>query len=731
MNVSTPAMPMSASQQLIELKSAAIDAAANAMVITDRAGIAIWVNPAFHRLTGYSSEEVIGRNINLLKSGMQPVSFYKTLWETILSGENWQGHIVDKRKDGSLYDENMTIAPIRNGHGEITHFIAIKQDSTKQDQAEERASMLAQAIQYSLDLIGVANLAGEFIFVNEAFLKMTGYPPEEIIGKHFGTILSPDNPATIPESIAKRGLESTGWEGECIARRRDGTDFPVFLNVAPVKDREGCVIGTVGIGRDITLRKKAEESLRTSEEQFRQLADNIHEVFFVREPEPLRMAYLSPAYEEIWGRPRQEAYDRPDAWTESAHPEDRESVAGFFRHCMQGFQSEMAYRIVRPDGSVRWIEARSFPVRDDKGRLIRIVGIAEDTTVRRNIHEKLNAALEELKEQAQDAAKLAELVDILQSCQNAEEAFKITGSALQSMLPCTAGALYITSPSRDLVEMVSSWGSGLGSAPAFRPDDCWALRRGKVHRVKGSGSPLQCAHVSKSISNGYVCVQMTAQGETLGMLYVENSSEPSGSAAMPGPDPVEILERKATAVCERISLALANLRLRDVLRGQSIRDPLTGLFNRRFMEESLERELRRAIRGQQPLALLMLDIDHFKRFNDTFGHQAGDALLRAFGNLLKETTRGQDVACRYGGEEFAFVLAGAPLDAARKRAELLREEIRQLSVRHGGQLLGAVTVSIGIAVFPENGATADTLLKAADDALYRAKKEGRDHIVVA
>jgi diguanylate cyclase (GGDEF)-like protein len=191
------------------------------------------------------------------------------------------------------------------------------------------------------------------------------------------------------------------------------------------------------------------------------------------------------------------------------------------------------------------------------------------------------------------------------------------------------------------------------------------------------------------------------------------------------------LERQATVVGERISLALANLRLREVLRGQSIRDPLTGLFNRRFMEESLERELRRAIRGKQQVALLMLDIDHFKRFNDTFGHQAGDALLRALGNLLKESTRGQDVVCRYGGEEFAFVLAGASLDAARKRAELLREEIKQLNVRHGGQLLGAVTLSVGIAVFPDNGDSAEHLLKAADDALYRAKEQGRDRIISA
>jgi len=322
-------------------------------------------------------------------------------------------------------------------------------------------------------------------------------------------------------------------------------------------------------------------------------------------------------------------------------------------------------------------------------------------------------------------------VDILQSCQSADEAFKIIGSTLQNMLPTTAGALYITSPSRNIVEMVVNWGDIPDSDKAFSPEDCWALRRGKAHRVKDSDSPLRCAHASKSLANGYVCLPLAAQGETLGVLYVENRSDPACSTAGSGPDPVEVLERQATAIGERISLALANLRLREVLRGQSIRDPLTGLFNRRFMEESLERELRRAERSQLPVALLMVDIDHFKRFNDTFGHQAGDALLRALGNLLKETTRGQDVVCRYGGEEFAFVLSGASLEAAQKRAELLQGEIKQLNVRHGGQLLGTVTISVGIAIFPNNGDGAEQLLKAADDALYRAKEEGRDRIIVA
>ncbi|HUA01421.1 MAG TPA: GGDEF domain-containing protein, partial [Candidatus Aquilonibacter sp.] len=158
---------------------------------------------------------------------------------------------------------------------------------------------------------------------------------------------------------------------------------------------------------------------------------------------------------------------------------------------------------------------------------------------------------------------------------------------------------------------------------------------------------------------------------------------------------------------------------------------LTGLFNRRYMEESLEREVRRAERNGQSVGFIMLDIDHFKHFNDTFGHQAGDALLRALGDLVGERTRGQDVACRFGGEEFSLILAGASKDAAYKRAQLLREEVKQLAVTHAGQLLGKVSLSFGIAAFPGDGHTAEELVRAADQALYAAKAAGRDRVVVA
>jgi diguanylate cyclase (GGDEF)-like protein/PAS domain S-box-containing protein len=481
-------------------------------------------------------------------------------------------------------------------------------------------------------------------------------------------------------------------------------------------------------------REQAEENLRQSEEQFRQLADNIREVFYILTPEPVRMTYISPAYDEIWRRPRQELYERPEAWMESILPEDRERVSRGYARSLQGLPLEMEYRVMRPDGSVRWISSRSFPVRDAEGKFIRIVGIAEDITVQRqkeqdlrDVHERLHRALAAAEEQAREAEKVTELLDILQSCGTAEEAYKITEDSLPGVLSARSGALCITSSSRNIVEAVSTWGEPLTTQKTFRPDDCWALRRGKVHRVRDPGSSLRCAHVQGSPADGYLCAPLAAQGETLGVLYLECRAPSAVPSPGPSADQMEALGRQATGVGERISLALANLRLREVLRGQSLRDPLTGLFNRRYMEESLERELRRAVRNNQCLALLMLDIDHFKRFNDTFGHQGGDTLLRALGDFLIQRTRGQDAACRYGGEEFAVILSGASLEAAQRRAELLRKDLKHLTVQHAGQVLGSVTFSIGIATFPGH-ATTEELLQAADQALYRAKTEGRDRV---
>lgn len=216
---------------------------------------------------------------------------------------------------------------------------------------------------------------------------------------------------------------------------------------------------------------------------------------------------------------------------------------------------------------------------------------------------------------------------------------------------------------------------------------------------------------------------LTAQGETLGLLYV---NAPEGATTW-----AEGSRRLARTVADAIALVLANLRLREALRHQSICDPLTSLYNRRYLEETLERELSRSARGDTPVSLLVFDVDHFKRFDDTFGHDAGDTVLRELGGLVRDQLRGGDIACRYGGEEFVVVLPGASLEVAESRAEALRAAVKRLELAHRNASLGTVSLSIEVAAFPQHGATGEALIRAADEALYRAKRAGRDRVVTA
>jgi diguanylate cyclase (GGDEF)-like protein len=337
---------------------------------------------------------------------------------------------------------------------------------------------------------------------------------------------------------------------------------------------------------------------------------------------------------------------------------------------------------------------------------------------------------EKLAVESRQINTLSQMGEMLQTCQDLEEVSIVIRQFAQQIFPSDAGTLWVISESRNIVEAAVSWGSLSPAESVFAPEDCWALRQGRPHIVQ-TASGVLCRHINANASFPTLCVPLMAHSETLGLLHIQNGAGGNELGNARAIAPMELKQHFAMAMAGHIALALANLKLSERLRNQSIRDALTGLFNRRYMEESLEREVRRAVRNNETVALLMLDIDHFKQFNDTFGHQAGDALLREFGTLLKQQTRGQDVACRFGGEEFVLILSGASLDAASQRAEMLREELKKLIVQHAGQVLGAVSISIGVSAYPNHGVNAEALLRAADQALYRAKSEGRDKVVMA
>ncbi|RJP48396.1 MAG: diguanylate cyclase [Anaerolineaceae bacterium] len=339
-----------------------------------------------------------------------------------------------------------------------------------------------------------------------------------------------------------------------------------------------------------------------------------------------------------------------------------------------------------------------------------------------NTNEKLNASVIELELRSREDKLLSEMSELLQACTSIEEAYRVIDHIGPRLFPASAGALYMYSPSRNDLEPVLMWGNLPQEkfTRIFEPDKCWALRRGRLHVIDSLCKGLAC-HISSNVQAG-LCVPMITQGETLGVLYLRGQEADT---------PLPFNQQLAVTACEQIALALGNLRLRETLRSQSILDPLTGLYNRRFMEETLAREIRRAERNQRSLNLIMLDIDHFKEFNDTFGHEAGDAVLRELGQMLKDNTRGSDVSCRFGGEEFVLILPETTAEDARQRAEELREKSRRLTVILRGQSLGIITISLGLAAYPNHATTGEALLHAADKALYRAKAEGRDRVVIA
>jgi diguanylate cyclase (GGDEF)-like protein len=335
----------------------------------------------------------------------------------------------------------------------------------------------------------------------------------------------------------------------------------------------------------------------------------------------------------------------------------------------------------------------------------------------------LARTLDESRRLGSTLRQLSELGEMLQGCRTLDEAAVGLEFALQNLLPATSGAVNLINSSQNLVTPLSSWGGPVGGEPVFAPDDCWALRRGQPYPEEGSLAAFTCRHLGENRAHALhsrLCVPLLAQGTMFGTILVAADGDLSSKQ-----------REAATAAAEQISLAVANLRLQETLRTQSLRDPLTGLFNRRYLEASLERDVARAVRRSQPLAVLMIDIDHFKRFNDSHGHEAGDLTLSQFGELLASLSRSEDVACRYGGEEFTLVLQEADAGLALDRAEEIRRAAHHMAIEYRRQQLGPVTCSIGIASYPLHGDTPDQLIRRADRALYVAKGQGRDRVCVA
>jgi len=551
-----------------------------------------------------------------------------------------------------------------------------------------------------------------------------------------------------------RAASDLSPHGDALAISTVGTIAISLVTVA-------CLGGALGtsyyLDRLLTAQRSAMESAQNGERYFRSLAGAMPGIIWTARPDG-----YNDFFNERWFEYSGLTYEQSEGsgWSAIVHPDDIDPTLATWEHSLKtGEPYEVEYRFRRAsDGTYRWFLGRGNPILDEKGGILNWFGTCTDIedqkhqqqiledeikkrtveladanvrlqeemwekdSARRALDRQNEKMVAELTERSRRATVLAEMGGLLQSCLNKEEVFAAALGFAPKIFPELRGTVALLNASRNLTEIAGTWHECKLPVSVFEPNCCWALRTGHPHVVLAGDATARCDHAA-GVENSYMCVPILAQGEALGIFHFQATDE--------APELSESELSLKTTFAGQVGLSIANIRLRDALRTQSIKDPLTGLYNRRYLEEILEREIRRAVRSEQPLGILMLDLDHFKKFNDTYGHDAGDTVLREAAAFFTKSIRVEDIVCRFGGEEFVVILPTADLVNSHNRGEKIRSKVRELTVRHQGQPLGMITVSIGVACLPVHGMSPKQLLEAADAALYRAKREGRDRVVDA
>lgn len=384
-------------------------------------------------------------------------------------------------------------------------------------------------------------------------------------------------------------------------------------------------------------------------------------------------------------------------------------------------------RHIHKDGHLIWTLLTVTGLKSASGKVEQTTGQLQDITERKNFEEKIATAnkalmqtLSELKLREHEQSLIIKLNDMLLTCTNCTEAYSRIGLIAQQLFTKVSGALVINNGNQ-VMEIVSHWGENNILKQQFHPSDCFALRSGNTIIVNDPKENVPCPHYMTYPQGGYICMPLIAHGKTLGGLYL---------FAEKGQRIPKNIKNVANILGDIIKITIANIKLLELLEDQSIHDPLTGLYNRRYLNESLPHELERIERNKGKLCIAMLDLDLFKNFNDLYGHEAGDEVLKFIGLTLKNKFRGSDVACRFGGEEFLIIIADVDITHAFPRLEDIRNAIKNSKVFYQNLQLPAVTISIGVAEAPRDGRVQDDIISAADQALYVAKKSGRDRVEI-
>ena len=501
----------------------------------------------------------------------------------------------------------------------------------------------------------------------------------------------------------------------------DGTPRWFSATKVPIKDEHGNITGIVGVSRDITMSKQAEEALRRSEETLRLVSWATKDAVWDWDLQTNQIQW-GAGLQKIFHYPSETTQTDIEWWRDHIHPDEREKVNRTMNQALEGgmeFWSK-EYRFQRADQTYADIMDRAYIIQNGSGKPSRVIGAMIDITERRHAENTIrqqNEMLSSLHYITISLLRYHEVNQLLNAIVEFSTTFLNASHAVITLVEgekltvkaASQNQGYLLGKQMSRQEAVLGWQAFDTHEPIVMSDYAsWP------HRMESYNLSLLHAVANFPILNDNQCLGVLALGRE-----------------KPGHEFTTDQIQFGRFFANLTALVLNNVQLREALREQSIRDPLTGLFNRRYMEETLKREVRRVTRQLHPLGIIMIDIDHFKRFNDTHGHTTGDEILQRLAQYLQSHVRGEDVACRYGGEEFILIMPNASVETAQERAENLRQGARQLQVQADSDSSDGITLSLGVAIYPEHGRTIESALRAADAALYRAKQEGRDRVVIA
>ena len=705
------------------------DAAPIGLSISNEHGDILSANKTIQEFLGYTFEEL--KQMNYIDFYADPNERQRLLDKLFAAGHVRDFETLFKHKDGSVWNVliNSDYIDLDKGKVLLTSIHDITQ--FKQMQKELRDSEERYQILFSNAPVGitVTDLQGNFSASNQAIRELLGYTSEELAAIKISDFY-------LDKTARQRLIDMSEKYGvvrdfETDFTLRDGKEITVLINTDLI-EFEGKKVLLTSI-RDITDIKKAEEALTKERDFINAILETADSLILVLDHEG-RITRFNRTCEKKSGYTFK---DVKHQYIWDVLSADQQTTKKIFQQLLSGNYPIMHENLWKmKNGETRLISWSSTVLPDKNNQIEYIVATGIDITAQRRAetalqeaHDKLSSWVKELEQRNEEMALMGEMGGQLQICQSMNEICAISAQYIQRICPDSHGAIYIINSSRNLAEGIEFWGEPVFTDQVFLPSNCWATRRSGPHLIDKDHPGLRCEHVNGPEDCQYLCVPMMAQGEIMGILHLNHME--SDQETQRGPLYTQHKVQLVMNLAEDIALALSNLKLRETLREQSIRDALTGLFNRRYMEETLTRELYRAEREKIPVGVIMLDIDHFKEFNDVSGHDGGDALLRELGVYMQGNIRGGDIVCRFGGEEFFIVLPGADTENTRLRAEEFRKGVKELLVYHLGRPLGKCTISLGVAAYPEHGLTADALIKNADNALYRAKHEGRDKVVVA